>query len=128
MIVKFTTNRKEQWDEFLQTSVFAYNTAKHESTHYTPFELMFGRKAILPVDLDFDSKDGKTLLNEYQSSSSGKVAIIIIFVRIYYSLIIVYIFRRMMCPHCSLLHDKSLGNQQRIISTSLNRNKKSSMT
>lgn len=73
MIVKFTTNRKEQWDEFLQTCVFAYNTAKHESTHYTPFELMFGRKAILPVDLDFDSKDGKTILNEYQNSSSGKV-------------------------------------------------------
>ena len=69
MIVKFTNSRKDQWDEFLDTSVFAYNSAKHESTQYSPFELMFGRKAVIPVDLDFESKDGQHLLTEYQKSS-----------------------------------------------------------
>ena len=34
------------------TCSFAYNTSKHESTKFTPFEIMFGRKAILPLDLD----------------------------------------------------------------------------
>ena len=69
MIVKFTSQKKEQWDEFLDTCVFAYNTAQHESTQYTPFQLMFGRKAVLPVDVDFESRDEKTLLTEYQKSS-----------------------------------------------------------
>lgn len=68
MIVKFTNDRKDQWDDFLDTCVYSYNTAKHESTNYTLFELMFGRKAILPLDLDFESLDGERLLNEYQTS------------------------------------------------------------
>ena len=66
-------------DEFLDTCVFAYNTAKHDSTLYTPFQLMFGRKAVLPVDLDFESQDGKQLLIDFQNSSnnvSRKVTII----------------------------------------------------
>lgn len=69
MIVKFTAEKKQLWDELLDTCVFAYNTAQHESTNYTPFELMFGRKAVLPVDLDFEKKDGKRLLTEYTSKS-----------------------------------------------------------
>ena len=73
MIVKFTNDRKDQWDDFLDTCVYSYNTAKHESTNYTPFELMFGRKAILPLDLDFESLDGERLLNEYQTSVPDNV-------------------------------------------------------
>eukprot|EP00731_Ephydatia_muelleri_P030102 Em0021g625a len=43
---------KEKWDDYLDTCSFAYNTSKHKSTKFTPFEIMFGRKAILPLDLD----------------------------------------------------------------------------
>lgn len=68
MIVKFTSDRKDQWDDFLDTCVYSYNTAKHKSTNYTPFELMFCRKAILPLDLDFESLDSERLLSEYQTS------------------------------------------------------------
>ena len=32
--------------------VYAYNSAKHESSKFSLFEMMFGRKAMLPVDLD----------------------------------------------------------------------------
>ena len=46
MIVKFIKENKESWDEFLDTCVFAYNTAEHESSKFTPFELMFSRKAV----------------------------------------------------------------------------------
>ena len=69
MIVKFTTNRKEQWDLFLDTCVYAYNTAKHESTLYSPFELMFGRKAVLPIDIDFEKKEGAEILKDYTSTA-----------------------------------------------------------
>ena len=42
--------RKEQWEDYLDTCIYAYNTSKHESSKYTPFEVMFGRQAVLPVD------------------------------------------------------------------------------
>ena len=52
MLIKFTANKKSQWDQFLDTCVFAYNTSQHESTCFTPFELMFGRKATLAIDIE----------------------------------------------------------------------------
>lgn len=42
---------------YLDTSVFAYNTAKQESALDSPFELMFRRKANLPVDMHHKVKD-----------------------------------------------------------------------
>ena len=57
MLAKFIDKRKDKWDEFLDTCVYAYNTSVHESTHFTPFEVMFGRKAVLPIDIDVSGKD-----------------------------------------------------------------------
>ena len=51
MLVKFVHHKKEVWDDFLDSSVYAYNTAVHESSGFTPFDLMLGRKALLPVDV-----------------------------------------------------------------------------
>ena len=45
MQVKFAASKKNQWDEFLDTCVFAYNTSRQH-------ELMFGRKATLPIDIE----------------------------------------------------------------------------
>lgn len=39
---------KNDWDENLKIIAMAYNTAKHEGTGFSPFELTFGRKANLP--------------------------------------------------------------------------------
>ena len=52
MLAKFVNSKKTQWSSFLDTCVFAYNTSRHDSTRFTPFELMFGRCATLPVDLE----------------------------------------------------------------------------
>lgn len=38
----------EKWDELLPLCMLAYNTSEHESTGYTPYELLFGQKAQLP--------------------------------------------------------------------------------
>ncbi|KAL5502554.1 hypothetical protein EMCRGX_G009350 [Ephydatia muelleri] len=49
---KYIQEKKDKWDDYLDTCTFAYNTSRHESTKFTSFEIMFGRKAILPLDLD----------------------------------------------------------------------------
>ena len=38
------------WDEYLFSVIYAYNTGKQSSTGYSPFELMFGRRPNLPLD------------------------------------------------------------------------------
>uniref|UniRef100_A0A1X7TZX0 Integrase catalytic domain-containing protein n=1 Tax=Amphimedon queenslandica TaxID=400682 RepID=A0A1X7TZX0_AMPQE len=54
----------QEWDTFLDTSVFAYNIAKQGSTHYCPFELMFRRKANLPVVINYALQEGEELLKD----------------------------------------------------------------
>ncbi|CAK9816796.1 Retrovirus-related Pol polyprotein from transposon 412 [Anthophora quadrimaculata] len=41
-------DKNNEWDENLQLVCMGFNTAVHESTGYTPFELTFGHKANLP--------------------------------------------------------------------------------
>jgi hypothetical protein len=55
MLSKAVMGHKDMWDQFTDSSVFAYNKSTHESTHYTPFEVMFGRRARLPIDADLES-------------------------------------------------------------------------
>ena len=56
MIVKFVSASKKDWSCHIDTCVYAYKTSKHDSSKYTPFQLMFGHQAILPVDLALESK------------------------------------------------------------------------
>ena len=46
---------QENFGDFLDTCVYAYNTSRHDSTRFTPFELMFGRQAVLPIDVRSDA-------------------------------------------------------------------------
>ena len=48
----------------------AYNTSVHESTAFTSFELMFGHKAFLPIDIEIDDKGPEELI-EQQSKDTG---------------------------------------------------------
>ena len=49
MLSKYV-KRKKNWDDFIDTCIFAYNTSHHESISFSPFNLIFGRKAYLPID------------------------------------------------------------------------------
>lgn len=74
MLVKFVEDKKASWEDYLDTCVFAYNTAHHESTHYTPFELMFGRKPRLPIEIDIEKKDAGVLLDEYNEAQEYSIS------------------------------------------------------
>lgn len=41
---------KRKWPQHLPEVLFAYNTTEHQSTGFSPYELMFGQKPHLPVD------------------------------------------------------------------------------
>jgi hypothetical protein len=74
MIVKYVSSRKELWDEYLDACVFAYNTSRHESSLHSPFEVMFGRKAVIPIELSYLDQ-GSQLLSNYTKSSESVVPV-----------------------------------------------------
>ena len=55
MLGTLELEKKQDWKSHIQLLVYSYNAIPHESTKVAPFELMFGRKPLLPVDLRFDS-------------------------------------------------------------------------
>ncbi|KAF4529191.1 hypothetical protein B566_EDAN017623 [Ephemera danica] len=50
MLSYYTDSRQLHWDEALPSILFAYNTSIQASTQYSPFELVYGRMPILPID------------------------------------------------------------------------------
>ena len=51
MLSKVVSDHQRDWDEHLQKVLFAYRTAIHESTGYSPFLATFGRYPNPPVDV-----------------------------------------------------------------------------
>ena len=47
-ISKLQDTEGNNWDEYLQAVVFAYNTGIHKTTKYSPYELVYGRLASSP--------------------------------------------------------------------------------
>eukprot|EP00731_Ephydatia_muelleri_P019603 Em0012g428a len=65
MLVKYLSSKKDMWSHYLDTCAFAYNTSRHDSTKYTPFMLMFGRRATLPIDVELERQCSEDLCKTY---------------------------------------------------------------
>ncbi|GFN91434.1 gypsy retrotransposon integrase-like protein 1 [Plakobranchus ocellatus] len=52
---KVTSDFPKQWDRYLPSALFAYRQMEHESTGFSPFFLLFGRKPRGPMALIADS-------------------------------------------------------------------------
>ena len=64
---------KDMWEDYLDTCDFAYNTSVHESSRFTPYELMFGRKLkpVLPVDLQMERSVDDGYLDSLDQDQAG---------------------------------------------------------
>jgi hypothetical protein len=51
MLSCFVNENQDNWDSLLPMLSFAYNTSVHQTTNHTPYEVLFGRKPKLPIDL-----------------------------------------------------------------------------
>lgn len=50
MFSMFVNSSHSNWDDVIDHVVFAYNTSRQESTGMTPFLMLYGREAVLPID------------------------------------------------------------------------------
>ena len=41
---------KTNWDNWIRFAIFSYNTLKHEGNGFTPHQLIFGKKAVIPSE------------------------------------------------------------------------------
>src|SRR5579859_7635928 len=51
ILAKYSIKYKEDWDVFLPSALFAYQTMCQNTTRYEPFYLTYGRDAVMPIDL-----------------------------------------------------------------------------
>lgn len=53
MISKYINEENNNWDEYIDSCVFAYNTSKHKSSNVSPYYAVFGRDPVLIPDVVF---------------------------------------------------------------------------
>jgi hypothetical protein len=58
-------SRTNDWDLFIAPVLFAYRTTKHSTTKISPFQLVYGRSARLPLDMP--NEENLNALNDHLS-------------------------------------------------------------
>ena len=61
MLVKLANEKREDWDLYIDSALYAYRVSRHDSTKYTPFFLMYNRNPSLLVHCEIPKEmtDGK---------------------------------------------------------------------
>jgi transposase InsO family protein len=59
LLAKIAHEKPADWDLYLPVATLAYNTSTHRITGETPFYLMFGREALMPISLLAPSAPGE---------------------------------------------------------------------
>jgi hypothetical protein len=57
-IAKLVQDGEKEWDHYVDATLFAYRTKVHKTTGHTPFYLMYGRQATLPIELKIPIEKG----------------------------------------------------------------------
>ena len=76
MIAKYSAVHGSNWDEFLPRLLFAYRTKCHESTGESPFYLLYGRDARIPIEetLSFERSPYTVDVDDYKLELASSLA------------------------------------------------------
>ncbi|XP_036947992.1 uncharacterized protein LOC119016325 [Acanthopagrus latus] len=66
MLGTLDTVKKQCWSQHITYLVHAYNCTRNDSTGYSPYQLMFGREARLPIDICFGISPNGESESSYQ--------------------------------------------------------------
>ena len=55
LIKKKIEENPKRWHEVLSEALWAHRISRHGATKVTPFELMYGQEAVLPVEVNLDA-------------------------------------------------------------------------
>ncbi len=55
-LAKYVNDKHDNWDEFLQLSISAYNNTYHKTIKMTPYEAAFGRKPVMVADVIMNNR------------------------------------------------------------------------
>jgi transposase InsO family protein len=61
IIKKRIKENTRKWHEKLSKALWAHRTSRHGATKVTPFELVYGQEAVLPVEIGFQSLSNRTV-------------------------------------------------------------------
>ena len=80
ILTSLVSDHPHDWDNWVSLAVFACNTACHESTGFSPYEMVFGLMACTPLELNLDlpllnprsqSEHAQSVRKSLQSSKSS---------------------------------------------------------
>lgn len=54
---RLVNDQQDDWDSLVDNVLFAYRTSRQDSTRFTPFYLMYGREAKLPIDASVQQRE-----------------------------------------------------------------------
>jgi len=60
MLQRLPEQQKSKWKNYVNKVLFAYNCTKHDSTGFSPYHLLFGRKPRLPIDILLETETNGT--------------------------------------------------------------------
>jgi hypothetical protein len=59
---RYVETNHHDWDKWLQQVVFACRTSVHSTIGVSPFEIIHGRKAMIPIDIQFHCEINETMI------------------------------------------------------------------